>query len=134
MKLFFLKPLMILVMGIFLAGANYSEPRQQIKQGGSQMNTYVIFFSFTQQGMQNIKESPRRVQAAKEIVKSMGGEVKAFYGILGSKYDTIFILEAANDEAIAKMVLAIASKGNVSTESHRLFTEKEYNNVITSLP
>jgi uncharacterized protein with GYD domain len=105
-----------------------------MKQGGSPMNTYVIFFNFTQQGIQNIKDSPQRVQDAKETVKSMGGEVKEFYGILGSKYDTMFIVQAANDEAIARMVLTIARKGNVSTDSHRLFTEAEFNKVISSLP
>lgn len=98
------------------------------------MNTYVIFFNFTQQGMQNIKDSPKRVQDAKEVVKSMGGEAKEFYGMLGSKYDTMFIVQAANDEAIAGMVLAIARKGYVSTDSHRLFTETEYSKLISSLP
>lgn len=98
------------------------------------MNSYVIFFSFTQQGIQNIKDSPERVETAKKTVKSLGGEVKAFYGILGSKYDTIFLLEAPDDETVAKMVLAIASKGNVSTETHRLFSESEYNKLISSLP
>lgn len=98
------------------------------------MNTYVIFFNFTQQGMQNIKDSPKRVQDAKETVKSMGGEVRDFYGILGSTYDTMFIVHAANDEAVARMALAIASKGNVSTDTHRLFTETEYGKVIGSLP
>lgn len=98
------------------------------------MNTYVIFFNFTQQGMQNIKDSPKRVQDAKEVVKSMGGEFKEFYALLGSKYDTMFIVQAANDEAIARMVLAIAKKGSVTTDSHRLFTEAEYSKVISSLP
>ncbi len=64
----------------------------------------------------------------------MSGEVKEFYAILGSKYDTMFIVQAANDEAIAGMVLAIARKGNVSTDSHRLFTEAEFVKVISSLP
>jgi uncharacterized protein with GYD domain len=131
-KCFFLNLLSVLVFGLFFPGTSSSE--QLMKQGGPPMNTYVIFFSFTQQGMQNIKDSPKRVQDAKEVVKSMGGEVKDFYGILGSKYDTMFIVQAANDEALAGMVLAIARKGSVSTNSHRLFTEAEYNKVIGSLP
>jgi uncharacterized protein with GYD domain len=98
------------------------------------MQTYLIFFAFTAQGIQNIKESPARVEAAKETVRTMGGEMKAFYGMLGSQFDTMFILEAPDDEAVTKMVLAIASGGNVRTETHRLLTEDEYRKVIATLP
>ncbi len=107
---------------------------QQAEKGGATMNSYLVFFGFTAQGIQNIKESPARVEAAKETVRAMGGEMKAFYGILGSQFDTIFILQAPDDEAVAKMVLAIASGGNVRTETHRLFTEEEYKEVISALP
>jgi uncharacterized protein with GYD domain len=106
----------------------------EAKPGGTTMHTYVIFFGFTAQGIQKIKESPARVDAAKQAVRSMGGEVKAFYGILGGRFDTMFILEAPDDEAVTKMVLVIASGGNVRTETHRLFTEDEYRKLISALP
>jgi uncharacterized protein with GYD domain len=105
-----------------------------VKKGGETMHTYVIFFGFTGQGIQKIKESPTRVEAAKQTVRSMGGEMKAFYGILGSQFDTMFILEAPDDETVARMVLSIASGGNVRTETHRLFTEDEYRKIISALP
>ncbi|KPV41930.1 hypothetical protein AN478_00060 [Thiohalorhabdus denitrificans] len=99
------------------------------------MNTYMILFGFTDQGIRDIKESPARVEAAKEMVRSMGGEMKDFYGILGHPhYDTIFIFDAPDEEAVAKAVLAIAAGGNVRTESHRLFSEDEYRKVISDLP
>lgn len=98
------------------------------------MHTYMIFFGFTAQGIQHIKESPARVEAAKETVRAIGGQMKAFYGILGSQFDTVFIIEAPDDEAVAKMALGIASEGNVRTETHRLFTEDEYRNIMNALP
>lgn len=98
------------------------------------MASYLMLFSFTQQGIQKIKESPARVDAARQTVRSMGGEVKAFYCILGSPYDTMFVVEAPSDEAVAKMVLAISAKGSVRTETHRLFTEEEYGTIVRSLP
>ncbi len=98
------------------------------------MSTYVILFSFTAQGIQRIKESPGRVEAAKRTVEEMGGKTNAFYGMLGSQYDTLFIIEAPNDEAVARMSLAIAGAGNVRTETHRLFTETEYRELVSSLP
>lgn len=98
------------------------------------MNTYIILFSLTQQGMEQIKDLPARVKAAKATIGKLGGEVQAFYAILGSQYDTVFIVKAADDEKIAAMVLAIARLGNVRTMTHRLFTEDEVAKIVSSLP
>jgi len=98
------------------------------------MATYMILFSFTQKGIKEIKDSPARVTAAKEIVRNMGGEVRAFYAILGSQYDTMFILDAPNDEKLGGMVFAIARLGYVRTQTHRLLNEDEYGKIVSSLP
>lgn len=99
------------------------------------MYTYIVFFGFTQQGIERIKESPKRVQEAKQIVQSLGGKVKDFYGIMGmAGYDTLFIIEAPNDETVAKAVLMITQKGNVRTTTVRAFTEAEYKQLIDVLP
>jgi uncharacterized protein with GYD domain len=98
------------------------------------MPTYVMTFNLTLQGIQNVKDIPGRVEAAKKMVKSMGGEVKAFYGILGADYDTMFILEAPNNESVARMALAISSLGNVRTSTHRAFSEEEFGKLISDLP
>lgn len=98
------------------------------------MATYLMLFSFTQQGIEDIKESPARVEAAKKIVSQMGGEVQHFYAILGSRHDTMFILRAPNDEKVGAMVLAISRLGNVRTRTHRIFDEGEFKKIISSLP
>lgn len=98
------------------------------------MRSYLILFAFTQRGIENIEESPARVEAAKQTVRQLGGEVRAFYALLGSAHDTMFIVDAPDDEAVAKMALAIASRGSVRTESHRLLTEGEYGALVRGLP
>jgi len=50
------------------------------------------------------------------------------------QYDTLSILEAPDDEAMAKAALAISSLGNVRTKTHRAFTEAEYKRIIAALP
>lgn len=97
------------------------------------MATYLLQFSFTQKGLENVKESPFRVEAAKQTVRSFGGEVKAFYAILGSRHDTMFIIEAPNDEKVAEMSLSIATLGNVRTETLRLFSEDEFSRIVSAL-
>ena len=98
------------------------------------MATYMILFRFTQKGIEEIKDSPARVTAAKEVIRKMGGEVRAFYAILGSLYDTMFILDAPSDEKLGGMILAIARLGYVRTQTHRLFSEDEYGKIISLDP
>jgi uncharacterized protein with GYD domain len=84
--------------------------------------------------VKKIKESPARVEAAKQTIRNLGGEVKAFYGIPGSEFDTMFIFEAPNEQKAGEMVLAIAVRGYVRTRTHRLFSEDEFKAIIASLP
>lgn|GEM_PF-4468424 len=53
------------------------------QEGDGIMANYIIFFGFTQQGIEGIKDSPERVQDAKQVIQSMGGKVKDFYGVMG---------------------------------------------------
>ena len=40
------------------------------------MAAYISLISFAQKGIENIKESPARLDAAKRLYKSMGAELK----------------------------------------------------------
>ena len=99
------------------------------------MATYIVLFGYTQLGIENVKESPARVDAAEKAFKAVGAKVKEFYAVMGmSHYDTIFIVEAPDDETVAKAVLTIGSVGNVRTETHRAFTQSEFKKIVAALP
>jgi uncharacterized protein with GYD domain len=102
-------------------------------KGGKSMATFIVLFRFTEQGIKKIKESPGRVEKAKELFRNLGAEVKSFYMVMG-RYDTVFIVEASDDETVARAILALASLGNVRTETLRAFTEEEYRKIISDLP
>jgi len=97
------------------------------------MTTYVLLISYAQKGIENIKQSPSRLDRVKGLFKSMGGELKQFYLTLG-RYDAVVIAEAPDDETAAKLALTIGSAGNVRTETLRAFTEDEYKKIIAALP
>jgi uncharacterized protein with GYD domain len=97
------------------------------------MPTYITLAQWTQQGIEKVKESPARLDAFKQLVKSAGGEVKGFYMVTG-QYDMVIVTEAPNDEVVAKAVLATASRGGVRTETFRAFTEGEYRKLVAALP
>lgn len=96
------------------------------------MSTYFILINWTDQGIKNIKDSPKRVDAAKTAMKAIGGEVKSFYMLQG-KYDAALILEVPSDEALAKFLLKIGSLGNVRTTTLKAYPEAEYRNIISAL-
>ncbi len=97
------------------------------------MSTYITLICYTPQGIQNIKDSPARLDAAKKAFQAMGAELRQWYLVMG-QYDAVVISEAPNDETIAKLALAIGSQGSVRTESLRAFTEDEYRKIIAALP
>ncbi|MFQ5880299.1 MAG: GYD domain-containing protein [Dehalococcoidia bacterium] len=97
------------------------------------MPTYITLLKWTQEGVKNIKQSPQRLDAAKQAISAAGGTWKNFYLVMG-EYDMVVISEAPNDEAYARVMLTIASGGAVSSTTLKAFTEEEYRRVIASLP
>ncbi len=96
------------------------------------MAKYVLLSRFTQQGSQNIKDGPARLEAAKETLQGFGAELKDFCLTLGA-YDAVVIVEAPDDETVAKASLAISSLGNVRFETLRAFTEEEYREIVGAI-
>lgn len=97
------------------------------------MATYITLLRYTQKGIENIKESPKRLDAAKEAFRAMGAELKAFYLTTG-QYDAVAISEGPDDETLIKAALVTASAGSMRTETFRAFTEAEYRKLIAALP
>jgi uncharacterized protein with GYD domain len=102
-------------------------------KGGKTMATYVILVKYTQRGIENIKQSPARLDEAKKASKAIGVQLKEFYLAMG-RYDIVIVLEAPDDETVAKWALTVSSKGSVTTETLRVFTEEEYRKIIGAIP
>jgi uncharacterized protein with GYD domain len=101
--------------------------------GGHTMPTYITLVRWTRKGIENIKEGPKRLDAAKQAFEAMGAVVKDFYLVQG-QYDAVVIGEVPDDETAAKLALVIGSKGTIITETLRAFTEDEYRKIIDDLP
>ena len=97
------------------------------------MPTYISLVNYTEQGIRDIKNAGKRISAAKKLLSSMGGKVKAIYLTMGS-YDIVTIAEAPDDETAARFALTLGATGNVRTTTLKAFTEAEYRKIIASLP
>jgi uncharacterized protein with GYD domain len=97
------------------------------------MSIYIMLMNYTEQGIRNIKGSPKRADAARFLAKSCGAELKDLYRTMG-EYDLIGVVEAEKDDAVARFALALGSIGNVRSTSLKSFTEQEYRDIIETLP
>jgi uncharacterized protein with GYD domain len=96
------------------------------------MGTYVLLCNYTDQGIRAVKDSPKRRAAARDMGKTLGVEIKNSYLAMGT-YDIILVAEAASDEALAKWVLSLGSKGNVRTTTIKVFPEAEMDKILSAL-
>jgi uncharacterized protein with GYD domain len=96
------------------------------------MSTYVMLIKWTEQGMRQVRDSPKRLDTAKNALKEMGGEFKAFYMTMG-EYDLIGIYEAPDDAIAARFTLILGMLGNVRTTTLKAFPERAYREIINSL-
>jgi len=97
------------------------------------MPTYITLIDWTEEGIEDIKESPGRLDAAKKAFQAAGAELKEFYLLMG-QYDMLVVAEAPDDETVARLALSVGSGGAVRTETMRAFTEDEYQQIIAALP
>ncbi len=97
------------------------------------MAHYITLMRYTQKGIENMKQSPTRLDAAKKAFEVGGGKMKSFYLTLG-RYDAVVISEFPSDEVAAKVTLGAGAQGNIRTETLRAFTEDEYRKICASLP
>ncbi len=97
------------------------------------MPHYISLLSYTGQGIANVKDSPSRLDAAREALGGMGIRITEFYLTMG-RYDAVAVIEAPDDAAAATALLAIGSQGNVSTETLKAFTEEEFRSIAAGLP
>jgi uncharacterized protein with GYD domain len=97
------------------------------------MPAYIALCRWTQKGIENIKQSPSRLDAARKAFEAAGGKLSGFYLTIG-QYDFVTVSEFPNDEAAATALLALTAGGNVRTETLKAFTEPEYRKIVAGLP
>lgn len=76
------------------------------------MATYVLFSRLTDEGRRTLKARPERLHEVNTELETMGGKVTAQFAVLG-RYDFVSFVEAANNEAIARISVERGSRGTL---------------------
>ncbi len=96
------------------------------------MPTYIVLYKFTDQGIKNIKDSPKRLEAGIKSFEAKGGKILGAYYTQG-EFDLVTIGEIPDELAGVAHTLATDSLGNVRSTTLRAFTAKEFAEAIKKM-
>ena len=91
--------------------------------------TYIVLANFTDQGIKDIKDSPKRVDAMEQMIQKAGGKLVGFYATMG-QYDLVMIAEGPSDEVAFTQLITLGMLGNVRTRTLKAFTRQEYAKIL----
>ena len=93
---------------------------------------YIVLMNWTAQGIANVKDAVKRLDAGKASAKSFGGKVETFYLTMGG-HDGVLVVDMPSDDAMAKFLLTTGQQGNIRTETLQAFSENSYRKIIGGL-
>ena len=96
---------------------------------GNTMTTYVTLYNFTDQGIKTIKDSVKRMEAAKKAAAAMGMQIKEAIWTQG-QYDLIVISEVSDEVKATAFGLSTLKLGNVRGQTLRAFTATEMGKIL----
>ena len=96
------------------------------------MATHIVLMKLTDQGIKDIKNAPKRIDAAAKEIEALGGKMTGFYFTMG-EYDYVAVAEGLSDEAGASFLLKLGSAGNVRTKTLKAFTKQELAEIVKKM-
>jgi uncharacterized protein with GYD domain len=96
------------------------------------MASYLVLIRFTEQGLKNIKDSPKRAANATAMAKKMGVKIREVFWTLGA-YDGALLLDSPDEATITAWSLSMGALGFVKTETLRAFPAKEFGSILTKM-
>lgn len=76
------------------------------------MSVYIMMSRLTYEGRKTLKNNPERIREVDKEIENMGAKVLAQYATLGM-YDFVNILEAPDNETIARVSTELGSRGTI---------------------
>jgi uncharacterized protein with GYD domain len=97
------------------------------------MPTYVALINWTDQGVKNVKDTVQRYEAAQAAGMKMGVKFKDLYWTMGA-HDIVGIIEAPDDAAVSRFLLATGAVGNIRTTTMRAYSKEEMTQILKGMP
>ncbi|MGO9644938.1 MAG: GYD domain-containing protein [Candidatus Bathyarchaeia archaeon] len=95
------------------------------------MAHFIILGNWTDQGVRNLKDVSKHVEASKQMLEQAGGKQHVYFTM--GEYDFVVIAEAPNDEPMVKFVLSVGKLGNVRTKTLEAWTDADAAKMLAQL-
>lgn len=95
------------------------------------MARFLVLLDYTPQGIGKISETLSRAQRFGEAAKKAGVTIQTQYWTTG-EHDGALFLEAADDAAVAGLLLKLAGEGNVRTHTLLAFDAAEMKAILAA--
>jgi len=89
------------------------------------MALYIMMTNLTDEGRKTVKTNPQRIKEVNKEVEAMGVKILAQYVALG-QFDFINVLDAPNNETIAKVATELGSRGTLQTNTLAALTLDDF--------
>jgi uncharacterized protein with GYD domain len=77
---------------------------------------YILLSTLTDEGRKTVKERPDRILQVNKEIESLGAKVLSQYALLGP-YDFVNLLQAPDNETVARISMELGSRGTVQIMS-----------------
>ncbi|MEK6986985.1 MAG: GYD domain-containing protein [Candidatus Thermoplasmatota archaeon] len=95
------------------------------------MPHYISLVKWTDQGIKNVRESPKRADQVAHLTEQLGGKMQLFYTM--GEYDLVAITEAKDDETAMQLLLQLGTLGSVRTTTMKAWTPAQATKIIAKL-
>lgn len=80
------------------------------------MPTYIMLSTIGPDGAATLRDNPERIRGVNAEVEAMGARVVTQYALLGD-YDFLNVIEAPNEQVMAKVAIELAARGTLKTRT-----------------
>jgi uncharacterized protein with GYD domain len=96
------------------------------------MPHFIMLGTWTDQGIRNIKDTPKRAEVFHRLCEKMGAKVKEIYRTMG-RYDVVAVVDAPDVVAMNAILYSLGSQGNIRTETLRALTREEADQALAKM-
>ncbi len=93
------------------------------------MTTYVSLIDWTDQGIENFRDTTHRAQDFSKLVESAGGTVRELLWTVG-EHDLVCVADFPDEEAGVAALLKLSSAGSVRSRTMRAYNSEEMDGII----
>ncbi len=96
------------------------------------MKRYIALLTFTESGLQSIKDSPSRADKFCATAEKAGVKINALYWTTGP-YDGLISFDAPDEETAEALMVGLNSSGNVRTQTMRALDRNSFSSVLAKV-